>query len=108
LRSDISMNVAGRKIAGSTATPVSAGSRLSSAASTSRVTCRVFAPSCFSTMSSRPGPLLITASPIGCGNPSTTVARSPMRSAAPFRDATTIRSRSRGLRTAAAWVIASR
>ena len=89
-RSDISMNVAGRKMVGSTAIPASAGFMSSSASSTPRVTVSVFAPSCFSTISIRPGPLLMTASPMGAGKPSTTVATSPMRSTAPFRDDTTI------------------
>ena len=108
LRSDISMNVAGRKIAGSTEMPASAGFRSSSAASTSRVTCSVLAPSCFSTISSSPGPLLMTASPMGCGKPSTTVATSPILSAAPFFAETTIASRSLTERTADAWVMARR
>ena len=43
---------------------------------------------CFSTISSRPGPSLITASPIGGGKPTLTSATSPSRSGAPLRKAT--------------------
>ena len=57
------------------------GFSASIAASTSRVTCSVLPSGCFSTISSRPSPSLITASPIGGGKPSTTSATSPMRSA---------------------------
>ena len=76
----------------------SAGFRLSSAASTPRVTSSVFAPSCFSTISSRPGTLLMIASPIGGGKPSVTrrdVAEADRR--APRPAAPTIRSRSRAV-----------
>ena len=65
--SDISINVAGRKIVVSISTSFSPGRNVSIAASTARVTDSVFAPSCFSTMSRRPGPSLMTASPIGGG-----------------------------------------
>ena len=64
------------------------------AASTSRVTESVFASSCFSTISSRPGPSLMTASPMGGGNPSRTSATSPSVSGAPPRIATGTRRRS--------------
>ena len=64
------MNVAGRKMVGSTSTPVRPGlAASSSAASTPRVTSSVLPSGCFSTISSRPGPSLMTASPIGGGEP---------------------------------------
>ena len=88
------MNVAGRKIVGSTLhVPQRRRESRERALDVARHLQRV-APSCFSTISSRPGPSLITASPIGGGDPSTTVATSPRRSGAPFRDATTIDARS--------------
>ena len=59
-----SMNVAGRKIAASTSIPGKAGSRTASASSTPRVTSRVFAQGNFSTISRRPSPSLMTASPM--------------------------------------------
>jgi hypothetical protein len=70
--SDISMNVAGRKMRESTSTPGIAGFSASRPASTPRVTSRVLAPGCFSTISISPMPSLITAS-------------SPIRSVAPPR-----------------------
>ena len=94
LSSDVSMNVAGRKIRGSTSTPLMAGARLTSASSTPLVTSNVFAPSCFSTISRSPGALLMTASPMGGGKLSTTRATSPIRIDAPPRSRTTICSRS--------------
>jgi hypothetical protein len=83
--SDISMNVAGRKMRESTSTPGIAGFSASRPASTPRVTSRVLAPGCFSTISISPMPSLITASPIGGGEPSTISATSPIRSVAPPR-----------------------
>ncbi len=79
LASDISMKVAGRKIVESTSTPLRAGFRAARAASTSRVTWRVLPSGCFSTMRSSPGPPLMTPSPIGGWNPSTTSATSARR-----------------------------
>ena len=76
------MNVAGRKMVGSISTPVRPGSRSSSAASTLRVTSSVLPSGCFSTISSRPGPSLMTASPIGGGEPIATSATSPSRTGA--------------------------
>ncbi len=63
------MNVAGRKMVGSISTSVQARpqrlqGRLDLAGHVQRV-----APGCFSTISSRPGPSLMTASPIGGGEP---------------------------------------
>ncbi len=88
LASDISMNVAGRKIVVSISTSFSPGRSASMAASTPRVTESVLAPSCFSTISRRPGPSLMTASPIGGGKPSRTSATCAERErrAAPERD----------------------
>ncbi len=82
---DISMKVAGRKMVESTSTPARPGCSAASAASTSRVTCSVLPSGCFSTIRSRPGPSLITASPIGGGKPSTTSATSPRRRTPPER-----------------------
>ena len=79
LPSDISMNVAGRKMVESTSTPASAGFRAARASSTSRVTCSVLPSGCFSTIRSRPGPPLMTPSPIGGGEPSITSATSTSR-----------------------------
>ena len=56
LCSDISMNVAGRKIRELTVTSGMAGFSVSSASSTPRVSCSVFAPGCFSTISISPSP----------------------------------------------------
>ena len=61
---DRSMNVAGRKMAASISTSWRPGLRASSAESTCRVTMSVLPQGCFSTMSKRPGPSLITASPM--------------------------------------------
>ena len=77
------MKVAGRKIVVSISTSLRPGRSVSIAASTARVTDSVFAPSCFSTMRRRPGPSLMTASPIGGGNPSVTSATSPSVREAP-------------------------
>ena len=91
-RSDRSMNVAGRKMVGSISTSVRPGRSASSAASTSRVTSSVLPPGCFSTISSRPGPSLMTASPMGGGM--TRRRRRPRRPAAAarrLRRATTVR-----------------
>ena len=71
-----------------------AGFREASASSTPRVNCSVFAPGCFSTISINPSPVSITASPIGGGVPSVTVATSPMRSIAPLRWTSGIAARS--------------
>ena len=76
LASDISMKVAGRKMVESTSTPAVPASARRAPSSTSRVTCSVLPSGCFSTISSRPGPSLMTASPIGGGEPSTTSATS--------------------------------
>ena len=65
--SDISMNVAGRKIVESIWTPCSPGFIASRAASTLRVTSSVLPVGCFSTISSSPGTSLMMASPIGGG-----------------------------------------
>jgi len=59
------MKVAGLKIVGSSSTPGSAGFNRSSASSTPRVTANVLAPSCFSTIRSKPGTSLMIASPMG-------------------------------------------
>ena len=59
-------------------------------ASTPRVTSSVLPSGCFSTISSRPGPSLMTASPIGGGEPMATSATSPSRSGAPPRKSTTV------------------
>ena len=80
------MNVAGRKIVGSISTSVEPGPqrverRLDAAGHAS-----VLPPGCFSTISSRPGPSLMTASPIGGGKPSTTSATSPSGSGAPLAE----------------------
>ena len=77
LCSAVSMNDAGRKIVVSIAIPVRPGRRSSSASSTPLVTSRVLAQGNFSTTSSRPGPSLITASPISGWWSSTTFATSP-------------------------------
>ena len=108
LSRDISMKVAGRKIVESTSMPPRAGRRASRASSTRRVTSRVLPQGCFSTMRRRPGPSLMTASPIGAGCPSTTRATSPMRSAAPPRKATGTVARSSALVMAPVWATASR
>ena len=63
------MNVAGRKMVGSMSTPFNPGFRSSMAFSTCLVTSSVLPVGCFSTISSRPSPSLITASPIGGGKP---------------------------------------
>ena len=112
------MNVAGRKIVVSMATSGSPGFRAAIAASTSRVTWSVLPSGCFSTISIRPSPRLITASPIGGGKPSTTSATSPMRSAFPGLPAvaalpavpgrTMICRRSSGVETAGKCAMASR
>jgi hypothetical protein len=68
--SDISMNVAGRKIVESTWMPVRPGFISSKAASTLRVTSSVLPVGCFSTISSNPGTSLMIASPMGGGWPS--------------------------------------
>ncbi len=57
---------------------------------------------CFSTISSRPSPSLITASPIGGGYHARVVATSPSRSGEPLRNATVIFARSSGDSMAAA------
>ena len=88
------MKVAGRKMVESTSTPLRPGRRPSNAASTFRVTSRVLPQGCFSTISSRPGPSLITASPIGAGWPIRTSATSAIRIAAPALAFTTVRPRS--------------
>lgn len=64
LFNDWLMNVAGRKIAESISMPCNPGSSSASAASTSRVSSRVLPHGNFSTMSIRPGPSLMTASPM--------------------------------------------
>ena len=88
--------VAGRKIVESISTSFSPGLSALSAASTLRVTSSVLPVGCFSTISSNPGPSLITASPMGGGNPSTTSATAPSSSGAPLRKATGTRARSCG------------
>ena len=80
-RSDISMNVAGRKMVGSTSTSSSPGAAPRARARRPRVTSSVLPPGCFSTISSRPGPSLMMASPIGGGKPSVTSATSPSAAA---------------------------
>ena len=72
-----SMNVAGRKIVVSMSMSVRPGRSSSTAASTPFVTSTVLAQGNFSTMSIRPGPSLITASPISGWWSSTTFATSP-------------------------------
>ena len=65
-----SMNVAGRKMVGSISTSVRPGSqRLQRLLRRWRVTSSVLPSGCFSTISSRPGPSLMTASPMGGGEP---------------------------------------
>ena len=114
-----STNVAGRKMVGSTSTPVSPGSSSLSAASTLRVTSRVFASGCFSTIRSSPGTpsggtppafglATMIASPMGGGEPNCTFATSPNRTGALPWNATTVRPRSSGFRTTARCRIASR
>ena len=70
---DCSMKVAGRKIVGSISTSGSAGLNRSSTSSTPAVTDSVFAPSCFSTISSRPGHVVDDRVADGCRVPSTTL-----------------------------------
>ena len=91
-----SMNVAGRKMVGSTSTSFSPGRSASSAASTRRVTSSVFPSGCFSTINNSPGPSLMIASPIGGGEPMTTSATSPSRIGVPSRKSTTDRAKSSG------------
>ena len=91
------MNVAGRKIVLSITTPGSAGFISSSTFSTPVVTSSVFPQGCFSTMSKRPSPSLMTASPINGGVPTTTSATSPRRMGLPPRNSTTVRARSSGV-----------
>ena len=64
LWSAISMKVAGRKIWASIWTPCRPGFNAASASSTPRVTSSVLAQGSFSTIIIRPGPPLMTASPI--------------------------------------------
>ena len=73
---DVSMKVAGRKICASISMPGSPGRNSSRAASTPRVTASVLAQGNFSTMSMRPGPSLMTASPMGRGVSQTTLPTS--------------------------------
>ena len=77
------MNVAGRKISESISIPGSPGFSDSSAASTPRVTSSVLAQGSFSTIIIRPGPSLMTASPIIGQVSQTTLATSPMLSVVP-------------------------
>ena len=79
--SDVSMNVAGRKMVESISSPGRPGAMTARASSTPRVTSRVLAQGSFSTMSIRPGPPLMTASPIMGGKVVTTSATSARRSA---------------------------
>ena len=75
------MKVAGRKIVESISTPAQRRARAPPAPPRRRrVTSSVLPQGCFSTMSRRPGPSLMTASPMGGGWPSTTCATSPRRS----------------------------
>ena len=108
LSSDISMKVAGRKMAESISRPTSPGRSKSRAASTLWVTSRVFPQGCFSTMSRSPGPSLITASPIGAGCPITTSATSPMRRGTPLVNRTTVCARSSMVTIGARWRTGSR
>ena len=94
-----STKVAGRKIVGSISTPARAGRSVSRACSTWRVTSRVLACGCFSTIKSSPGPSLMTASPINGNVPSFTTAMSPRVIVVPCRRATDTRARSSGVRT---------
>ena len=78
-----SMKVAGRKMVVSISIPGRPGRISSMAASTPFVTSTVLPQGNFSTMSSRPGPSLITASPIIGQVSSTTSATSSRRSGVP-------------------------
>ncbi len=105
------MNVAGRKIVGSTSTPLFFRSSVARAFSTFRVTSSELPCGCFSTIRSRPGrtsglpsaslPTLMTASPMGGGKPIWTSATSPRRIGVPSRKATTVLRRSLGVSIAA-------
>ncbi|MCG3163696.1 MAG: hypothetical protein JMDDDDMK_05141 [Acidobacteria bacterium] len=95
-----SMKVAGRKIVESISTSFKPGRSALSAASTLRDTSSVLPVGCFSTISSRPGPSLMIASPMGGGNPSITSATALNCSGAPLRKATGMRARSCGCATA--------
>ena len=84
---DISMNVAGRKMVESTATPASAGlqrrqRRLDIAGHLQGVAIRLLLDD-----QQQAGPSLMMPSPIGGGNPSTTSATSPIRRTEPARAA---------------------
>jgi hypothetical protein len=98
LDSDISMNVAGRKMVESISTSARPGFIASSASSTPSVTSNVFPHGCFSTILRVPGPSLMTASPIICACPSTTSATSPIVRTLPPRTATGTDVKGRGSR----------
>ena len=98
LSSDRSMNVGGAEDGRVEVHALRAPARRASRAfSTLRVTSRVLPVGCFSTIRSRPGPSLITASPIGGGKPILTSATSPSRRGTPLRKATVVRARSSGV-----------
>ena len=82
---DCSMKVAGRKIVVSISMPGRPGLSWSIAASTPRVTSSVLAPRNFWTTSIRPGPSLITASPMSGPESTITRPRSASRSVLPSR-----------------------
>ena len=75
----VSMKLAWRKMCESMRTPRRPGASRASARSTPLVTCRVLAPGNFSTTIIRPGPPLITASPVSGGVPQRTRATWPIR-----------------------------
>ena len=80
-----SMKSAGRKMCESKTTSRIAGATAASTSSTRRVISSVLPQGCFSTISSRPGTSLMTASPMGGANVSVTFATSLTRSTAPLR-----------------------
>jgi len=80
-----SMNVAGRKIVGSSVIPGRAGRRSAIVASSPAVTSAVFAHGNFCTTSSSPGRSSTTPSPINGGVSITTSATSPSRTTCPPR-----------------------
>ena len=85
---DSSMKVAGRKIVASILMPADPASSSSSAASTPRVTSRVFAHGSFSTMSISPWPSLMTASPTSGHVPRSRSATSSISKTFPSTDST--------------------
>ena len=105
---DRSIKVAGRKIVGTISTSLSPGFMAARASSTLRVTSSILAAGCFSTISNRPTPSLMMASPIIGGDPILTSATSPRCRADPSRNETTVRARSSGVTTDVSWRTAMR